>query len=190
MTEIAVHHPPPTFPALGPPQLSDTAFDLAVSILAAAWPREPWPPATLALYRALLGHLPDDVVTNATIHAAATCTFPPRPAELLARAHQLLAERGDGPPTLESAWISVITAIRRDSTTGMHPLAAQALGSIGGLRAIGLAPWATLDRYRTLFAQTYRILCGRHYLSLAGLTDDPLTADDPLEPVYLPDPKR
>jgi len=178
--------------ALVPPtlaRLTDRGFEAVAYLLASGWPKEPLPEPTLLLYCALLSHLPDEIALQATARAVAVATFLPKPAEILAQAHELLAERGEGPPNADAAWAAVVDAIRRGQTAGMHPLAATALQRLGGLAAITHATYADLPSFQRRFDSIHRALANRHFLALAGLATAlpaPEGADAPVQ--YVPDP--
>lgn len=183
----------PTPLAPGPQRLSDDGFDRAMAVLMAVWPKEIWPHATLRVYRAVVSHLDDDTLLHAVLRCVHTATFVPKPAEILASAHELLSERGDGPPIPEAAWRDVLAAIRRDSTHYLHPTVRYALDACGGLRALGQCSYDSLSHYHARFTAIYRTLCGRHFLSLAGLSSLPdtppgLPPPTPAELEYVPDP--
>ncbi len=189
-TQITTTTPRAPLLALGPTRLSDKAFETVAYLLASTWPRQPLPAATLAIYRALLRHLADDVAIQATIRRCATASFLPTPGELLAEAHAILAERGEGPPTAEAAWFSVLLALKRGSTQPCHRLVRQALDTLGGQRYLSSVTYEQLPYLQRRFEQIYRTLCGRHYLSLQGLGSvlEPAEPPDEGETASLPDP--
>ncbi len=163
-------------------------------LLAATWPREPLPADTLRVYQLLLQHLPDDVVELAVLRCCATCTWLPRPAEILREAHAVLAERGDAPPEPEIAWHSALIALRRGSTLPCHPTTRAAIAALGGLRALSSVSYEQLPALERRFRAVYTTLCRRRLLEQAGLAPAALSlgleddAEQKPEPQYLPDP--
>lgn len=190
MIERTALSPPTPTPVL----LTASGFSRATMLLRANWPERRWSEATLNTYRRLIQHLPDRIVIQATARCLALRTFAPQPAELLAEAHEVLAESGEGPPGADEAWTQVLTALRRDDTRHMHQLAATALERIGGERIVGQASYEQLPHYQRAFVRVYSALTRRHYLSLAGLAagapdatnDGPDGEPDQL--TYAPDP--
>lgn len=64
-------------------------FDAGMAVLLATWPKEASSPATLEVYEEVVKHLPGDVWRAAALRCVATCTFFPKPVELLTAAAEL-----------------------------------------------------------------------------------------------------
>lgn len=176
-----------------PALLTPAGFTRAAHLLRTTWPERRWSEATLQVYRRLIQHLPDRIVLQATARCLALRTFAPQPAELLAEAHEVLAESGEGPPGPDEAWIQVLRALHNDRTDDVHPLALAALEQVGGERIVGYAGYEQVPHYQRAFTRVYTTLARRHYLGLAGLAAQLPPGsndldDEPAELTYAPDP--
>lgn len=91
-------------------------FDAGMAVLLSTWPKEASSPATLEVYEEVVRHLPGDVWRAAALRCVATCTFFPKPVELLTAAAELTttpARTGD------EAWGDVKAAIAQHGV--YHP---------------------------------------------------------------------
>lgn len=114
--------------------MTQATFDRCVSLMAEMWPQTAPSPKALAVYFSVLRDLDDSVFEAAVVACLRSCTFYPKPAELIAKAKDVLTATGALPVTGEQAWVEVLTAVRRDfhPDTGWNTRTVNGVSRIGG----------------------------------------------------------
>lgn len=127
--------------------------------LAALYPKFDLTEATIKAYTVILGDLPGDVLQAAAQDIGSRSTFFPAAAEIRTAAMDLMQQAQEIPSPYE-AWQQVKSqfAGRR---LEMHPLAEQAINSLGGLRAFGNSQESQEASWRARFVDAYEILVRR-----------------------------
>lgn len=145
--------------------MTQEVFDQAMGLLASTWPERGPTTETLAAYQLALGHLHDSTFTAAVADCLRTCTFYPKPAELLERAEALLTDAGLLPKRADAAWAEVLDAVHGPAhmtATGWEyehtwtsPAIAEAMDLVGGLACIGQTQADDLPFLRKRFVEAY-----------------------------------
>lgn len=121
--------------------MTGEAFEAGMARLAAMWPGRSPSGDTAAVYAEILMPLDDGVWQRAVALCLRECTFFPTPAEILARAEDLLTEAGVLPDTATDAWAAVLLAVRSapGEPTLLAPLTREVIGMVGGVYALRVA---------------------------------------------------
>ncbi|HUW09782.1 MAG TPA: hypothetical protein VM537_08630 [Anaerolineae bacterium] len=129
----------------------------ALALLSAVWPRQELSALTPEVYEKTLADVPDDLLEEATLAAAAEETFWPVPAAIRAKALELLARRA-GIPTPHEAWGEVIHAMRAcrpNQRPWSHEVVKLAVQDMGGLHLLGVVDEADANISRAQFVAAY-----------------------------------
>jgi len=125
-------------------------FEQMMAYFNATWPERAPDAETFAAYWFALSHLDDQVFRLAAQRCVRECTFYPKPAEILARARDILDRAGLLPKSPAEAWAEVETALRRHGAYGApkwsNPQIAETVREFGGVRTL-----AEMDRDRLAF---------------------------------------
>lgn len=134
-----------------------------VEMLAAAFPKQPLPPQTIAVYARMLRDLDRVAVESAIIGLMATATFFPAIAEI----RKAVAEAANDIPDWEVAWDEVTAARRQygsyigprwgnDGGFWSSPLVESALRHVGGYPALCAVTYDDEPTLRAQFRDIYR----------------------------------
>lgn len=130
-----------------------------LAFLAALYPRFELTEASIDAYSLILADIPADLLEAAAKDLGSRATFFPAAAELRRAAYDLI-ERSQQMPTAYEAWRQVKSqfAGRREE---LHPLAVQAISSLGGLRAFGQSQVDDEPSWRARLIAAYEIMAER-----------------------------
>lgn len=146
-------------------------FERMMRYFNATWPERAPDAETFAAYWFALSHLDDQVFTMAAQRCVRECTFYPKPAEILARARDILDRAGVLPKTPAEAWVEVETALRRFGADGSpvwsNPQIGETVRELGGVRTLAL-----MDAERLPYIR-------REFLARYAERRDGMIADDP-----------
>ncbi len=140
-------------------------FAKIMLVLAAAYPHAKITESTIAVYYEVLGDLPLDLLRAVVLQVISEPgQFMPTAGDLRTRAIELI-EQARGIPDPEVAWGEVMDKLDIYNPPGPNdfsdPLIYQALTTIGGTRAVGMAAEEMIAATRARFIEAYRALLRR-----------------------------
>lgn len=144
-------------------------FNRGMALLEATWPDRAPTTDTLSAYWLVLQELHDTTFEACIARCLRECTFYPRPAEILARAEELLTDGGILPKSPENAWDEIMWAIsgpRRYTQDAIedgweydHEFSSEAVSEacrmVGGLKRVGMTELRELPFVRKQFLEGY-----------------------------------
>lgn len=144
-------------------------FNRGMQALADAWPARGATKGTFEVYWMVLREVHDSVFEAALMGCLRECTFFPVPAEILARAEQVLTDAGVLPKLPEAAWEELMEAVKGprryyEENDGWgfvydhgfsSPAIYEACEAVGGLRQIAMTERDEMPFVRKRFMDHY-----------------------------------
>ncbi len=148
----------------------------ALMYLAALYPRFVLTEPTIKAYQTILKDLSPELIEKAVEDLGANSTFFPAAAEIRRAAFDLV-DQSQGIPSASEAWGQVKGIYADVRQLRLHPLAIEAVNSLGGLSAFGQSSLDAEASWRARFIQAYDVLAKRKRREMDMLPGVRLYAD-------------